>query len=57
MINVIQSLFGFGALLVFAAIVSWFAGRRVSARRLASMGIAALIIAGFLEIYVRISPV
>jgi hypothetical protein len=57
MINVIQSLFGFGALLVITAIVLWFAGRRVPARRLASMGIAALIIAGLLEIYVRISPV
>ncbi|HKY97250.1 MAG TPA: hypothetical protein VJL35_05285 [Gemmatimonadaceae bacterium] len=57
MINVIQSLFGFGALLVIAAIVLWFAGRRVPARRLASMGIAALIIAGLLHIYLRISPV
>ena len=57
MINVIESLFGFGALLVITAIILWFTGRRVPARRLGSMGIAALIIAGLLEIYVRISPV
>jgi len=57
MIDVIESLFGFGLLLLISAIILWFTGRRDPARRLASMGIAALIIAGLLEIYVRVTPV